>query len=58
MQEKARHMLEAITFLKEVKSTNKIPLWYTWLDRVLALAFYLFMGYAYLSLFLWLTSAI
>lgn len=49
-------MLEAITLLREVKSKKKIPLWYKWLDRVLAFAFYFLMGYVYINCFLWLTN--
>ena len=57
MIQEARHMIEAITLMKEEKSNLKIPMWYVWLDRVLALGFYVLMGYVYLSLFLWLISA-
>ncbi len=52
-----RHMLEAITLLKEETSNNKIPAWYKWLDRALALVVYVFMGYIYISVFLWLINA-
>ena len=50
-------MVEAITFMKEEQTNLKVPTWYIWLDRVLALAFYLLMGYVYLSIVLWLISA-
>ena len=50
-------MLEGITLLRAVKSTNKIPAWYKWLDRCLAISFYALMGYVYLNCFLWLISA-
>tara|TARA_R110002074_G_scaffold139013_6_gene284466 strand:- start:653 stop:829 length:177 start_codon:yes stop_codon:yes gene_type:complete len=57
MEQEARHMVEAITFMKEEQTNLKVPTWYIWLDRVLALAFYLLMGYVYLSIVLWLISA-
>ncbi len=50
-------MIEAITLLRDQQSELKIPVWYKWLDRGLALALYLIMGYAYLSVFLWLSNA-
>jgi len=56
MEQEARHMIEAITLMKEDKSNLKVPVWYIWLDRVLALGFYVIMGYVYLSIVLWLIS--
>tara|TARA_R110002167_G_scaffold78666_3_gene217474 strand:+ start:4169 stop:4345 length:177 start_codon:yes stop_codon:yes gene_type:complete len=57
MKKEARQMIEAITLLRDQQSELKIPVWYKWLDRGLALALYLIMGYAYLSVFLWLSNA-
>jgi len=54
MEDKGRHMLEAITMLQEKEDQVNIPKWYVWLDRILACGLYIGMAYIYLTLLLWL----
>ena len=56
MDEHSRHILEAITLLKENGKIKGIPKWYRWLDRFLALCLYLAMGYIYITFIIWLRT--